>query len=816
MVANYYLSYGDIKQQRQAARGHYSTPYKNQILALHADNQVRRNLAERSDLTSFMTVVFANDTNAAVCEALAKNRRVSKGHVTTLGDKKKKASTKAANTLSPTKRCELAKQASSADQQLSFAKDSLAKVRLALIENRSLDNKTLSVLCNDRSKAVRIALAHRHGKNEICFEILGQDSLSEVKIALLQSRFGSVARSVPFRTLLHFAKDQDAYVRLAIVDNYRQFIYENDSKRNENDDPNINIDEEFELEKILSSDPNRDIRIKLVDISKFEEHQLRLCRDSEVSVREKLARRRTVPEKILLQLCDDGSESVRNLIASRRKNPQAVIDKLGSKSDHTAHIRMLKQGDGEFSDTLLMSMCQSENVKLRQVFAKTQGWKSSYFSILCADESESVRVELAGSRNLAFDQITVIFKDPSAKVRVACLDSFTTLKSSNQRAETGKNKSNAYDGLDYVGLISGLFYGHHHMPKEQNVSFSSEDEAKLETLMSIDRDDTVQEKLALICASSEVQKTLAQNKNESVRLNLAKNRFLSNEVSHQLATDESEIVRSRFSLKENLTQELCDVLISDSSRKVRRNLLNRNKLTKQQLMKLATDSDKNIRMRLAEQRADIPECFEILCKDDDAEVRIQLAYQHRLNYEQMTTLARDHSEQVRLVMLDTFVDYVIEQSEYDDEKLMEDQQKLDLSLLFSRDPSISIRAKVATRISDRKVQTILAKDVDEGIREALSSTARLDKKVLLLMCEDISDIVRINLAKRTSNNREIIDVLTRDANPKVRFSAYERNTGKKGLTAKNGLREKGKAELLERMRNDPDQRIQRLVKRTIV
>ncbi len=813
MVTNYFLSNGDIKRQRQATRGIYSTPYKNQWLALHADNQIRKFLAERPDLTSFMTVILANDSNKSVYEAYKNNKKISKAHVIELSTKKKSnARKKNVDKVSPTERSKQARRTESESQQLEYAKDSLAKVRLSLVGNRNLHDSVIEELCQDRSKAVRAEVADRYGELDTVFDLLRNDESFDVKATLLDGARRWSRRRVPVSKLLTMTADKDSEVRLAIIKKYKTLISDNDRQRKKQDEATLGLKEERSLEDALTLDPDPRVRVALAEFLKFEENQLKLSQDSDLEVRVRLASNGFLSEAVLLKLCDDESSKVVQAITNRRTKPQAILEKLGESLDEGTLIRLLKRGEKNFPDATIASILGSDNKTLRKIFAETLGWKPIGFEALANDPSEFVRIGLAGSRNLSFEQISTLYQDQSAKVREACIHSFSTLKTTVKRADkNASNKSGSNTGsLDVKDIFNSLFSSHHTMPTEQVIELSDDDNRQLECLMANDSDNTVKASLATMCTSVECQTLLLEDQDPAIRESLTKNGWLNDDILNILTEDDDERIRIRLARRTSLSAELLNKFLVDPSHKVRKCLIRNKKLTPSHRKALASDSNKEIRLEMAYEYGHLPECFEVLHQDKDEEVRSQLARHYELKFEQTLQLANDQSESVRLIIVNELAEYLGQRSSYDED--MSDEEKLKLSLVFASDPSPVIRAQVAKHIPQLEVQQILSTDSDENVREALSNTARLNKKIALLMCEDTSDLIRQNIAKRVGNNREILTLLTQDPNPKIRYAAYERNTGKKGYTARNGLRDKGKEELLARMSEDLDTRIQRLYK----
>ena len=578
---------------------------------------------------------------------------------------------------------------------------------------------------------------------------------------------------------------------------------------------NLGLNEEKSLEDVLTLDPDPSVRVALAEFLKFEENQFKLSQDPDLDVRVRLANNSFLSEAVLLKLCDDESSKVVQTITNRRTKPEAILEKLGESLDEGTLIRLLKRGEKNFPDTTITSILASDNKTLRKMFAESLGWKPMCFEALANDPSQFVRIGLAGSRNLSFEQISTLYQDQSAKVREACIDSFATLKASVKRADkNASNKSGSDRGtLDVKNIFNSLFNTQHKMPDEQVIELSSDDNRQLECLMANDSDSAVKASLAAMCTTVECQKLLLEDQDPLIRESLTKNGSLDGDVLNTLTEDNDERIRIRLARRTTLSADLLNKFLADPSHKVRKCLIRNKKLTPSHRKALAADSNKDIRLEVAYEYGHLPECFKILHKDKDEEVRVQLARHYELKFEQTLLLANDQSESVRLVIVNELAKYLGQRSSYDDG--MSDEEKLKLSLVFASDSSPVIRAEVAEHIPQLEVQQLLSTDSDESVREALSKTSRLNKKVALLMCEDTTDLIRHNIAKRVGNNREILTLLTKDPNPKIRYAAYERNTGKKGYTARNGLRDKGKEELLVRMSEDLDTRIQRLYKRVL-
>jgi hypothetical protein len=509
-----------------------------------------------------------------------------------------------------------------------FAMDPSKDVR-SLIAGFTLKEETMITLAEDKSDDVRLALAKNGAISEKAHTILSLDPLEKIRINLAKNdcvvnsnllvdpfnHWKEINQKKIFRTFNHYvgfwalAQDRETGVRMAVAGNSKT--------------PRLVLD-------ILASDKDELVRSTVARNGSVDFKTYRKLFNDDTVVRQALAQNEKLTIKQRLELLNDVSHLVRDNVVRAYNGISKIFwgKALSNASQSSRETLASRSGvPGE----VLLKLAVDPSIKVRtkllerlgnSCFQQRTETNSKLVDILSRDIAPRIRSYALNDWRISTKRLKELVYDPSESVRkyLAARPSGLDLDS------YGKLAVDKSPSVRLTAAINMLPFGHAWGTHNQPVS--TDDISNLKSLETFLLPQTY-------------------DKDVTVRLNLAKNKYTPAELLNNLVNDTSEQVREALLCRKNFPR---DIYIRMALKPKTKKLLKKDNgfcLTSNVLRHSSLSSNAYVRAMVARNVQTPIRVLRKLANDHCWLVRGQLAKNPRSAKERIAHLSKDNEKLVR-------------------------------------------------------------------------------------------------------------------------------------------------------------------------
>lgn len=677
------------------------------LLARDEDFDVREALARLPGLAEVVQVALLSDDDLDVRLALA--NRVGEGQLpetVQLQLVKDCVEVRLALAANPT---------TAGAAQLLLAQDAYLQVRIALAEHPALGAATLQYLAQDSDAVQRALAANRHWNSPHLQRALAHSAARDVRAALAGNP--QVATDV----LALLAEDADPAVREALASNDSLVA------------PII---------ETLLNDAQADVRAAVIlwHTRLPEAQQLHIARDSEASVRRRMATFVSLTDAVQALLLDDVVDVQEELAGNRYINI-STQHQLFAKG--TVEIRRALAQNPEIDGSTQAMLADDMAVAVRSGLASNTALVAPVFDKLLKDVQE-VQVQLASNTSLGEAQYGQLLKSRFDEVREALAGnahiSEALMAALSQPwtppAQGRHHPISKYTAQPKPPAVNLVLAGNSKLCEALQGEYVSQCFACVPLMEALARNPALDET---------VQMRIAGHDEMYVREFLAANPGLALNVARKLVKDSTATVRAALVRNQALDRDIEQRLAADTTARVRRALAVNQRLSKRTQLLLAVDPEKDVRTALLQREPydRAPALRHLvqarLATDKDLDIRKLLAAYPRLSPSLQRQLASDESITVRKAL-----------AQHNGSSSLSEEVQLRLL----NDPETSVRLALATnRQLLPQVQLMLARDSNIKVRLALIDSSyqwhpHLSLDAQMHLANDPEPEVRVALADK--------------------------------------------------------------------
>lgn len=541
--------------------------------------------------------------------------------------------------------------------------------------------------------------------------------------------------------------------------------------------------------------------------------QLRLASDESFQVRESLARLITLSESVQKTLLGDKDRDVRAALAQRSGEgclPEALQLELIRDEQH---VRLALAENHNLGPAAQLLLAQDPCVDVRQKLAEHSALASAALQYLIKDV-EQVQVKLAENPHLPPTLLQQpLSRHPSEQVRIAlCKNSALDIElqahlakdsSTQVRAALAGNKALASqlvellmrDPEDHVRQALLHRWDSNHASVQRHLAQDANQEIRIAVAQTPELPDDVQERLGR--DSAQVQQALAQNnsidlasqqrllgEDVEIRRSLAENSALAGQTQARLAEDSDLEVRCNLARNSGLAAPIADKLIGDVE-EVLVMLAKNQSLSESHYARMYKSGTEDVQKALAANPKIGEALMRQICREEPAKSAQIMGGLSARSRAGATSLTAPVIPSAKIALagnsaLPPDLQTLLLNSDAHQEVLLALAGNASLAEKLQEELAMHKDAKVREKLAgndqvDQDILRSMLTDSSARVRAALLHDWFMDSAMELQLAQDSSVTVRRAAAARERGSKTVQVLLARDPDPSVRKALLERD-----------------------------------------